>query len=388
MKSSYRRPSPAFFSNIQKGLIGSALIHLSLLYFLFTAKEGSHIETQAFEVEILAPEAARKRFEQIVSPSASKEEIPKVDTPLRAEKNTATDREQIRRGIEPDAGKYIGKQAQGLPAQAKAVSAQRPAPPAHSKQQAASDNQHKDTRAKQENLSAPKEAPKSTQQEARPKELLTKIDPESNRREEAELQAKAEVKPREQEQSERDLALQNAILGGGAMRNSAQSYQPFSRPIGSGARLLGVPGAADHLPNLPDGDITFLNAKASRFAVFVRRVALQVFSELRNSGWERLSAHDIRSLVNHSRVRAVLSPQGNLLRISLEDSSGSNRFDGVVLDAARKGSRDPHPPPDAVASDGNIHFVFESKSWVQVYPNSRGGGMFERRWLLLGTGLE
>src|SRR5690606_20546577 len=74
---------------------------------------------------------------------------------------------------------------------------------------------------------------------------------------------------------------------------SLAGYKAFSRPAGSGARFIGASGAPDHLPSLPDGDITLLNTKANQFAVFVRRVATQVFGELRLTGWESLLASDI-----------------------------------------------------------------------------------------------
>ena len=166
------------------------------------------------------------------------------------------------------------------------------------------------------------------------------------------------------------------------------SYRAFSRPFGSGARFLGVTGSSDYLPHLPDGDITLLNTKASRFAVFVRRVATQVFGQLRSSGWANLSFQDIRSIRSFSTVRAVLSPKGKLLKIIVEGTSGNRSFDEVVAEAAQTGAQDPHPPEEAVASDGNIHFIFKARSWTQVLSNSRTGAPSERRWLLLATGLE
>ncbi|RMG43853.1 MAG: energy transducer TonB, partial [Candidatus Dadabacteria bacterium] len=170
---------------------------------------------------------------------------------------------------------------------------------------------------------------------------------------------------------------------------SPESYSgAFSRPSGSGARFLGLSGSPDYLPSLPDGDLTLLNTKASRFAVFVRRVATQVFSELRQSGWERLSAGDIMSMQGFSTVRAVISKDGKLLRIEPLESSGSSRFDSVLFEAAKRGAADPHPPAAAAASDGNIHFIFKARSWVRIYSDPRTGARNERRWLLLATGLE
>ncbi len=173
-----------------------------------------------------------------------------------------------------------------------------------------------------------------------------------------------------------------------AQRKDSSEYSAFSRPSGSGAQFLGVPGTTDYLPNLPDGDITLLNAKAERFAVFVRRVATQVFSQLRVEGWEEMTASDVRKISEFSVVRAILSPHGVLLKVILESPSGSDRFDEVLLRSVRKAARDPNPPPLAAASDGNFHFIFQSKSWSRFATAARSGAPFEQRWLLLSTGLE
>lgn len=165
------------------------------------------------------------------------------------------------------------------------------------------------------------------------------------------------------------------------------SYQPFSRPTGSGAAFLGSRGHSDYLPHLADGDITLLNTKASKFAVFVRRVATQVFSELRASGWEYLGAGDIYSIRDFSRIRAIMDLEGKLIDIQLAGRSGSNRFDQTVLAAVKKGARDPRPPPEA-AVDGKITFTFQAKSWVRQTTDPRSGFPSQARWLLLGTGLE
>jgi TonB family protein len=169
---------------------------------------------------------------------------------------------------------------------------------------------------------------------------------------------------------------------------SLSEYQAFSRPPGSGAAFLGTAGISDHLPNLPDGDITLLNAKANIYASFVRRVAVQVFTQLRAQGWERLSGQQIRQLQSFATVEAVLSKDGKFIRAQLLDSSGSDAFDSVLNLAVTNGARDPNPPPGALAKDGLIHFIFKARSWSQMGVNRRSGAPVEQRWLLLATGLE
>jgi hypothetical protein len=168
---------------------------------------------------------------------------------------------------------------------------------------------------------------------------------------------------------------------------SPSNYQAFSRPLGAGAQFISDAGSADYLPNLPDGDMTLLNAKANQFAVFVRRVAIQVFSQIRSLGWENLTRGDIDSINKFTTVIATMSDKGELLKVTLDDSSSSSRFDAIIISAAKAGTKDPNPPAAAKASDGNIKFIFKARSWSEIGAG-RGGVPTERRWLLLSTGLE
>jgi TonB family protein len=173
-----------------------------------------------------------------------------------------------------------------------------------------------------------------------------------------------------------------------AAQSSLSDYQAFSRPPGSGAAFVGASGINDHLPNLPDGDITLLNAKANIYASFVRRVAVQVFTQLRSQGWERLSMQQIRQLQGFATIEAILTPTGKFVSARLLDSSGSTAFDAVLNQSVTTGARDPNPPPGALAKDGMIHFIFKARSWSQMTVSRRSGAPIEQRWLLLATGLE
>lgn len=166
------------------------------------------------------------------------------------------------------------------------------------------------------------------------------------------------------------------------------NYQAFSRPQGSGATFIGTGGISDHLPNLPDGDITLLNAKANIYASFVRRVAIQVFTQLRTQGWDTLRAADIRRVRQYAVIEAILSARGELIKTQIIEQSGSSSFDLVVESAAQSGAKDPNPPTGAQAEDGTIHFIFKARSWTQLGANPRSGAPTEYRWLLLATGLR
>ena len=169
--------------------------------------------------------------------------------------------------------------------------------------------------------------------------------------------------------------------------NKLYNYKPFSRPQGSGAKFLGSYGSSMYLPNLPDGDMTMLNTKAEYFAVFVRRVATRVFSELRLSGWENLSREDIYQTNSFSEIEATMSLKGDIINVALLSSSGSFSFDDILKRAVKTAGKDSNPPSNAKAADGLIHFIFQAKSWSKMGTNPNGS-LGERRWLLLSTGLK
>lgn len=169
--------------------------------------------------------------------------------------------------------------------------------------------------------------------------------------------------------------------------SSESRYEPFSRAAGSGALFLGQSGSSDYLPSLPDGDLTMLNTKASHFAVFVRRVATRVFGEMRAQGWESISRQDLASISDNVEAEAIMSLSGQLISAKITQTSGSERFDRLLLMSIKAGLPDQNPPAAAVYADNQIHFIFQSRSWSKLV-GSRNGGMSERRWLLLGSGLR
>ena len=158
-------------------------------------------------------------------------------------------------------------------------------------------------------------------------------------------------------------------------KNNLNSYQPFKYI---------PPGSSSYLPGVSEGEVTLLNAKANQYAVFVRRVALQVFSSLRAKNWSNVSYQQARTGKRHTVVHAVMDKTGKLVSISPKESSGSNGFDKVVSSAVQTGVWDKNPALSASLDDGNIHFIFKAKTWAE----KRGDPPRERRWLLLSTGLK
>jgi TonB family protein len=186
-----------------------------------------------------------------------------------------------------------------------------------------------------------------------------------------------EIPERKKESSKADSAEQ-----GQEDKKRAQAFEqsePFRRSVSATLKL----GSSDYLPDVPDGDITLLNAKADRYAVFVRRVALQVFGALRRLGWQQLHYTEVRKVRGFVSVEAVMSLSGKLIQVKIVESSGSTVFDTLSSRAAQEGAWDQNPPADAAADDHQIHFLFKAKTWGRPGAN----GINEARWLLLGTGL-
>ncbi|NLF24190.1 MAG: TonB family protein [Deltaproteobacteria bacterium] len=287
------------------------------------------------EEEQVAPPAEK----QLVSPPDQSEAVPTKPTHLLSDRDYAATKEQVRRGDGMEAGPVLGKGTEQT----------------HTEQpgtQVASSKPQQISRSGPLNLALDQQTLRDAMRESR-----------------------------------RSTAAATTAVASWS-RSGSPNPRPFSRAPGSGAQFLGINGLADYLPNLPDGDITLLNAKAEKFAVFVRRVATQVFYQIKLEGWSALSAQDINQAKDFTVVRAVLSPSGDLMRVTVEQRSGSTHFDTALENAVRKGARDPHPPPDAAAADGTFRFIFMTRSWVQFGSNPRSGLPSERRWLLLKTGLE
>lgn len=306
------------------GLFLSILVHISL-----SMSNGSFFKPKPLEsYSDLALILDDRKIEEppkksYVTPSDTLKEIaPKKETPFLSDKDTSTEHEQIKRGVEGAISPPLKKVTQNNP------------PPKTVKE------------------AARKEKPKSDVGKNLfmdpSKETLSEISKENTF-------AKNELKKEKQESNE-SLISSMAALGSG--------------------------GSSDFLPGIPDGDITMLNAKADRFAVFVRRVALQVFSALKQSNWIDHPQLSAGFQTDGVRIRAILNAKGEFIKAEIIDPSGLVIFDNTVLASVRKGAWDRNPPKEALASDGNVRFIFESKAWVRM-----GQGR-KRQWLLLGTGLE
>jgi len=326
-----------------------------LLHALLLTGASLHVAHEAplpdkIAVTIVSPPAPQLQPpsnlpKQIVAPSERPPEEPLVPTPLLSEHSSRAEKETLRRGdplSESPPAKLVPKSAPSKPSAAK------------SNFKKPSDN------AEPKQVTVPKQFAKLRLNERQLENAFAKS---------AEKTGPASAQDAQtSEDAEREQKLQQA--------------EPFQRSSDASVfRNRG--GSADLLSQIPDGDITLLNAKADQYAVFVRRVALQVFGALRKLNWQELSRGELQRLRGYVTVEAVMDKQGKLVRVTLSESSGSSRFDQITTKAANEGTWDQNPPGAAAANDGNIHFVFKARSWSRIGPN----GLNEQRWLMLGTGL-
>ena len=346
---------------LKVGVPLSLALHGLLLTIILSANAPHPPQATVIDVTLEAPNFAKNPQKQIVSPPLEKASVPPPETNKLSDVDSTAVREQIQRGNNGGQPGSPSKAATNPQSQQQPSSPKPPPPPPHEP------IPQPQKQAKDPQKSKPSEEPATGDHHLKSLKL-----------DDATLAMKFGTSPSKQK-----------AASSSASRNSSLSeYQAFSRPPGSGAAFLGTAGISDHLPNLPDGDITMLNAKANTYASFVRRVAIQVFTQLRSQGWEHLSRQQIQQLSDFTTIEAVISREGKLMGVKIHESSGSPDFDSVVKLSVSAGAQDPNPPPGAEAQDGFIHFIFKARSWSQMGVNPRSGIASEHRWLLLATGLE
>lgn len=323
----------------------SALLHAFLFYYLFSQKPKNIKSKNVYNVSYV------KNFnkEQYVS-TFTKDSKVEVNTNLKSDKNTIVEKEQIKKGDNGNLPKTI--------------------------------------------IQKPKPAIKQTQQQKPIKKEVAEKEKAFSKNIEKPTNKKVNAKPKKLDLSPaintlKDLASEQKVENNKNKFNKSFNVEPFSREEGANVVISGfASGSSDHLPTIRDGDITLLNAKADKFAVFVRRVAVRVFQILKQSGWERLTASQVRKINTWTKVIGAINLKGELVELKLVTTSGNVYFDQVVKDSVGNGITDPNPPASAVAIDGNIRFIFLAKSWSQTGGGGGNQRFFERRWLGLKTGLE
>lgn len=359
-------PSPVKRDPFVLFLVLSLLLHSMLFLLLPVPERASPTPSEQFaEVELLpwlpplvaqapptpappeekppAEEAAEKPKpeeplqEQIVNPpDQSNEEIPEK-TRFLSDRNSAAKEQMVARGVPlaspPQQERVQKKEAPQKPPLQTAMKTQPQTVPRSDR--AKEKPLGEEARAKHLQPGAPQAEPRSPRLFARPDELLTQgwlSDFGSDQEKHSERQPP----------QGRDL-----IALAPPPRESLLS-------------LPGPQGTPDYLPDIRQGNLTFLNTKAHRFAPFVRRVAMRVFQHLIIHQRKYLSINDVVAARDWVTIQAKLDTRGNLRGLVLQTRSGSYSVDESLLKACENGAWDENPPEEAKAEDGYIHFIFRS----------------------------
>ena len=125
------------------------------------------------------------------------------------------------------------------------------------------------------------------------------------------------------------------------------------------ARALGG-GTMDHLVDIDEGATTALNAKQWKFASFFNRVKRQVAQH-----WRPALQYEKRDPTGNiygsgqwvTLLRIILKPDGSLSSVTVAKPSGLEFLDDEAVEAIKRGSPYPNPPPQLV-SEGVVGFRF------------------------------
>jgi hypothetical protein len=130
-----------------------------------------------------------------------------------------------------------------------------------------------------------------------------------------------------------------------------------------------------------------LNAKADRFAPFVRRVGLRVFQGFSMDFKRQISSGAEPEGKDTVQIEAVMSRDGKRVEVYLRQHNGDLAVDRLLLGNLNDQIFfDENPPAEAVAADGRIHFVFALNAVVS-YGRDRSGGRQPGAQWVMGAGL-
>jgi hypothetical protein len=293
----------------------------------------------------------RNEKKQIISETKAPEKTPPPETLKLAERDAATEVEQIKKGEDQDQPEI----KKVNPVSAKPAPQEKPAPQKLKVEKPLEKTENKNSE-KLEKVSPKNSKPK-----------IDTIDPLSPTLKLSDGETLAALSNRQNPPKPKQVTpgVDNERM------QRLQEYEPFRRG-----------GSSDYLPSVREGDLTLLNAKADRYAVFVKRVALQIFGRLRGTSWSEFPGAEISRVRGFTTLTLTLNQDGTFASLEDETASGSAHYDSIVRGAAKFGGWDQNPPDGARGPDGKIRFTIKSKIWGVA------SGPMEQRWILLGIGLQ
>lgn len=348
---------------LKLSIVLSILLHVLMGMVLLSQRTSPLPEFKVIQVELIPANSPRLKGKTIVPDTPSNKPELNVDTENYASKDRSVTKEMVKRGLSEQ------QQQQQRPLTAESPKSAPPAPKALSSQ---NPSRQPVKKSPQKQVSKPQAKTSKTgahHADIRPKLDLGDLSFDTTTFSRERIKKTESTSSRTTQEEE-----------------FPPSSTPFSRSAGSGARFVdSSTGISNYLPDLPDGDLTMLNAKAHKYAVFIQRVALRVFAALRRTGWTTLPMESINAIQRESVVLVSMSKEGKILKIETSQVSGSAPFD-KSLELAAESASDPNPPASAADPSGTITLEFHAQTWSRVEPGARSG-LRERRWLYLGTGL-
>jgi hypothetical protein len=107
------------------------------------------------------------------------------------------------------------------------------------------------------------------------------------------------------------------------------------------------------------GDRTLLNAKARQFPEFSYAMLNQTLVVAQELEDKQLQDHKLPDEIKPVILTAVMTPDGKLTDISVEQHSGVGTVDRIMIDACKKGLWAMNPPQAARAANGTYRIRFE-----------------------------
>ncbi len=127
-------------------------------------------------------------------------------------------------------------------------------------------------------------------------------------------------------------------------------------------KIMGMP-SSDYLPDVEEGEGTFLNTKEWKYSTYFNRVSREVGSYWRSHVVAAMRQYDPTSEVYlYKDRRTVLSitldSEGELHELTVHTPSGAEFLDREALEAFRRAQRFPNPPGAIRDLDGYVRFNF------------------------------
>ena len=153
---------------------------------------------------------------------------------------------------------------------------------------------------------------------------------------------------------------QGGRAGGARGIPSLEALRPN---LGTVARIAGSP-SLDYVPDVAEGDGTFLNTKQFKYATFFIRVKDSVQGFWINNFQREYRRRDPTGRVYGQRDRTtllavVLDDSGRLDSVQIAESSGLGFLDEAAVEAFKQAQPFPNPPRGIVEQDGSIRFNFQ-----------------------------